>query len=130
MNYATSQYQAQSGGYLSSREIEAMAFRHINTLMAQARTPKERHNALHQNQKLWGIFLHSLQRIDCPLDPILQKDLLTLSTWSLKRSNEAMMRPLSLQPLIDINHDMIAGLSSTALNTSVHPPAGSFALTG
>ncbi|MBR0560320.1 flagellar biosynthesis regulator FlaF [Neokomagataea anthophila] len=130
MNYAASQYQAQSGGYLSSREIEAMAFRHINTLMTQAQTPEERHHALHQNQKLWGILLHSLQRKDCPLDSVLQKDLLTLSTWSLKQSNDAMMRPLSLEPLIDINHDMIAGLSSISHNAPPHQPTKSFAFTG
>ncbi|GBR44259.1 flagellar biosynthesis regulator FlaF [Neokomagataea thailandica] len=129
MNYAASQYQTQSGQYLSSREIEAMAFRHINALMTQAKTAQERHDALHQNQKLWSIFLHSLQRTDCPLEPILQKDLLTLSTWSLRHSNEAMMRPLSLAPLIDINNDMIAGLSHAQQNAVLHQPTGRLTMT-
>lgn len=130
MNYAASQYQAQSGTYLSHREIEAMAFRHINAMLTHAKNHDDRQAALHTNQRLWGIFLQSLQRVDCPLSPILRQDLMTLSTWSLRHSNTALMQPTSLQPLIDVNNDMIAGLTSQTAVSNPSSPAAHFALTG
>ncbi|WP_240775322.1 flagellar biosynthesis regulator FlaF [Neokomagataea tanensis] len=118
-----------------------MALRHVNAQLIAAKTTDERHQALHYNQKLWGIFLRSLQRTDCPLGGVLKQDLLTLSSWSLKHSNEALMRPLSLQPLIDVNNDMILGLSSDSIaaaeaplktQTAKHPSSSTLrlALTG
>ncbi|WP_040508785.1 flagellar biosynthesis regulator FlaF [Gluconobacter morbifer] len=113
MTYAASQYQKQSGAYLPPRELEAMAFRHVNDLLARARRSHERVEALSANLKLWGILMQSLQRVDCPLDVILQKDLLTLGSWSMNQSNKALNNTDSIQPIIDINTDMIEGLSAS-----------------
>ena len=110
MSYAASQYQQQSGSYLSGREIEVMAFTHVNTLLKTQKTPTARLEALSANQKLWSVSLSSLNRVDCPLDDILKQDLITVGTWSMRYSNIALNRDLPLAPLMDINQDMIDGL--------------------
>ncbi|KXV61809.1 flagellin assembly protein, partial [Gluconobacter japonicus] len=112
MTYGMSQYQNQSGTYLPPREVEAMAFRHVNDLLSKAKTHSDRQSALSANLKLWGILLQGVQRVDCPLDEILRKDLTTVGTWSMRYANVALNSDTSLKALIDINEDMIEGLSA------------------
>ncbi|AFW00979.1 flagellin assembly protein [Gluconobacter oxydans] len=113
MTYGMSQYQNQSGTYLPPRHVEAMAFRHVNDLLSKAKTHSDRQSALSANLKLWGILMQGIQRTDCPLDEILRKDLTTVGTWSMRYANVALNSDTSLKALIDINEDMIEGLSAS-----------------
>jgi len=112
VTYAASQYQKQSGSYLSSREVEVMAFRHVNTLLTQAKDHDKKVAALAANLKLWSILSLSVERVDCPLPAVLRDDLLKVGSWSMRYSNAAFNAPKDLQPLVDINNDMIEGLST------------------
>ncbi|OAG74195.1 flagellin assembly protein [Gluconobacter japonicus] len=124
MTYGMSQYQSQSGTYLPPREVEAMAFRHVNDLLAKAKTHSDRQSALSANLKLWGILLQGVQRVDCPLDEILRNDLTTVGTWSMRYANVALNSDTSLKALIDINEDMIEGLSASApVTTAPYAPS-------
>lgn len=114
MTYASSQYQKQSGSYLSSREVEVMAFRHVNTLLTQASDHEAKVAALAANLKLWSLLSLSIERVDCPLPAILRDDLIKVGSWSMRYSNAAFNAPKDLQPLIDINNDMIEGLAAAA----------------
>ncbi|GBR71264.1 flagellar biosynthesis regulator FlaF [Gluconobacter kanchanaburiensis] len=114
MTYAFSQYQKQSGSYLSSREIEVMAFRHVNTLLTQAADHEAKVAALAANLKLWSLLSLSVERVDCPLPTVLRDDLIKVGSWSMRYSNAAFNAPKDLQPLIDINNDMIEGLAAAA----------------
>ncbi|MBF0851881.1 flagellin assembly protein [Gluconobacter sp. R75690] len=112
MTYASSQYQKQSGSYLSSREVEVMAFRHVNTLLTQASDHEAKVAALAANLKLWSLLSLSVERVDCPLPPVLRDDLIKVGSWSMRYSNSAFNAPKDLKPLIDINNDMIEGLAT------------------
>ena len=125
VTYGMSQYQNQSGTYLPPREVEAMAFRHVNGLLSAAKTHSDRQAALSANLKLWGILMQGVQRTDCPLDAILRKDLTTVGTWSMRYANVALNSDTSLQALIDINMDMIEGLSASAAPSPYAGPAAS-----
>ncbi|MBF0859585.1 flagellin assembly protein [Gluconobacter sp. LMG 31484] len=123
MTYAFSQYQKQSGSYLSSREVEVMAFRHVNTLLSQAGDHEKRVAALAANLKLWSILSMSVERVDCPLPPVLRDDLIKIGSWAMCYSNTAFNAPRDLQPLIDVNNDMIEGLTASASTVQGIAPA-------
>jgi len=89
-----------------------MAFRHVNTLLAQANDHEKKIAALSANLKLWGLLALSVERVDCPLPAVLRDDLIKLGSWSRLYSNAAFNAPKDLQPLIDVNNDMIEGLSA------------------
>ncbi|MBN3866886.1 flagellar biosynthesis regulator FlaF [Gluconobacter kondonii] len=112
MTYAASQYQKQSGSYLSSREMEVMAFRHVNSLLTQAKDHEKKVAALAANLKLWSILSLSVERVDCPLPSVLRDDILKVGSWSMRYSNAAFNAAKDLQPLVDVNNDMIEGLSA------------------
>ncbi|GBR48930.1 flagellar biosynthesis regulator FlaF [Gluconobacter roseus] len=112
MTYASSQYQKQSGSYLSSREIEVMAFRHVNSLLADARDHQKKTMALAANLKLWSLLSMSVERNDSPLPPVLRDDIIKVGLWSMRYSNAALNASKDLKPLIDVNNDMIEGLSA------------------
>lgn len=120
MTYASSQYQKQSGSYLSSREIEVMAFRHVNSLLADARNHQKRTMALAANLKLWSTLAMSVERVDSPLPPVLRDDIIKVGLWSMRYSNAALNTSKDLKPLIDVNNDMIEGLSA---HPNSHPVA-------
>ncbi|MFT8716661.1 flagellar biosynthesis regulator FlaF [Gluconobacter potus] len=121
MTYASSQYQKQSGSYLSSREVEVMAFRHVNTLLTQASDHEAKVAALAANLKLWSLLSLSVERVDCPLPPVLRDDLIKVGSWSMRYSNSAFNAPKDLKPLIDINNDMIEGLATAPAPQNVAP---------
>lgn len=107
------QYQKQSGSYLSPREIEVMALRYVNNLLEEAEKPQQRLHALAASQKLWGTLLRGLLSTDCPLEEDVRTNLVKLGTFSLRHSNAALNSNLSLQPLIDVNNNLIEGLSAS-----------------
>lgn len=121
MTYASSQYQKQSGSYLSSREVEVMAFRHVNTLLSQATDHEKKVAALAANLKLWSLLSLSVERVDCPLPPVLRDDLIKVGSWSIRYSNTAFNTPKPLQPLIDVNNDMIEGLAAAQTPQNISP---------
>ncbi|GBR26484.1 flagellin assembly protein [Kozakia baliensis NRIC 0488] len=122
LNYAALQYQKRSGASLPSRDIEIMALKHANTLLSDKATVhlEPRRLALSSNIKLWSLLMQAVHRTDCPLPAILKKDLTTIGNWAMSYSNMAMNSEKPLRPLIDINQDMIDGLSAQEERTSAN----------
>ncbi|CAI9121535.1 flagellar biosynthesis regulator FlaF [Brytella acorum] len=112
MNYGASRYQQQSGADLSSRQVEALAFKKVNELMANPKSGVDRREALSKNYRLWSILLLGIGRTDNLLPPVLKSDLTKIATWMLRETNVAFNTVGSLQKIIDVNADMIAGLSA------------------
>lgn len=77
------------------------------------RSPKMA-DALKYNQRVWCIFQAELEKPDNPLPAILKADLLRLIAFIDKRTLEVMAHPApeKLTILIDINHNIAAGLST------------------
>lgn len=118
MNYGAALYQAQSGAYLSSREAEMFAFRRANQLLNAADNADSRRNALSINFKLWSLLLRGAENISNPLPDILRADIVALGAWVLIETNSLMSSARPLRSLIEINQDMIEGLSGAADTTS------------
>ena len=89
MNYGALRYQQQSGAGLSSRQVEALAFKKVNELMANPRNGADRREALAKNYRLWSILLLGIERTDNLLPSVLKNDLLKIATWMLKETNLA-----------------------------------------
>jgi flagellar biosynthesis regulator FlaF len=116
MSYAAlQQYGRSSGSYLSGREIEVIALNFANRKLREAQAPQPRREALAVNIRLWSTLLNGVQDQNSPLPPILRQDLVSVGTWAMRYSNQALNRMMSLDPLIDINQDMIDGLSAGSI---------------
>jgi flagellar protein FlaF len=92
------------------REIEAAAFAFVNRSLTSATEGADRVRALGRNHKLWSMLLADIGLTGNALPSILKKDLVSLGAWSMSYSINAMTRDCPLQPLIDINNDMIDAL--------------------
>ncbi len=110
MSYGLAQYDRSAGTALAPRDVEAAAFAFVNKLLEGAIDGPERTAALARNHRLWSLLLTDIGLSSNGLPPILKKDLVSVGNWSMSYSIIAMGRDIPLQPLIDINHDMIDAL--------------------
>lgn len=114
MAYGSSLYDRSAERSIPPRDMEASAFVFVNRLLTEANTEQDRIKALNRNHRLWSLLVTDVGLSSNKLPPILKKDLVTLGVWSMSYSNVAMATDRSLQPLIDINADMIEALRSEA----------------
>ncbi|AQS88745.1 flagellin assembly protein [Neoasaia chiangmaiensis NBRC 101099] len=113
MNYAVSRYVRQTDSGLSSKDVEIDSFKRANNLLLNAGTVDERRSALRINYMMWSILTRGVDRTDNLLPDLLKKDLISLGGWVMNFSNAALNDSSDLQPLIDINRDMIDGLNQS-----------------
>lgn len=68
--------------------------------------------ALHNNRRLWSIFLTSATNVDNPLPKNLRQNVANLGIFVFNHtlSVQANPRPEALNPLININRELAAGL--------------------
>ena len=111
MNYGALRYQQQSGAYLSPRETEAMVLKRVNELLENAKGADARREALAKNYRLWALLLQGVEHADNPLPAVLKMDVVKVATWMLKATNAALNTVGSLREIIDINNDIISGLT-------------------
>ncbi len=130
MAYGTQTYRNSEASALAPREVEAAAFLFVNRALEQVDGPRSKVEALCKNQKLWSLLLKDLACSSNVLPEILKQDLVRLGTWSMAYSIRAMPGELPLQPLIDINSDMVDALrngeAAGPAATPAHPGAGPF----
>lgn len=112
MAYGPQTYRNSEASALAPREVEAAAFLFVNRALEQADGHRSKVEALCKNQKLWSLLLMDLACSSNALPDILRQDLVRLGTWSMAYSIRAMPGELPLQPLIDINSDMVEALRS------------------
>ena len=110
MFYGSAQYSLGASNTVPPRELEAAAFAYVNRSLETAADHRERTVALGRNQRLWALLLNDVGLTSNTLPPVLKKDLVTLGRWSMSYSIVAMGSERPLQPLIDINTDMIEAL--------------------
>lgn len=70
-------------------------------------------NALTFNRKLWTIFMTSVTREDNGLPPIAKNNIANLGLFILNETREILLDPVKpqrLEPLININRQLAAGL--------------------
>ena len=110
MTNGQSVYGRNAERSLEPRDVEAAAFVFVNRMLAEATTGPERIKALHRNHRLWSLLLTDVGLSSNGLPPILKKDLVSVGAWSMSYSIVAMNVDRPVQPLIDINNDMIEAL--------------------
>jgi flagellar protein FlaF len=99
----------QLGG-ATPRETEMLAFGLCNDRMAKADTPRARVEALHKTHQLWSLLVRDLESPGNALPAALKRQLLSLGMWAMFYSTRAIARDLPVQPLINVNRNMIEGL--------------------
>jgi flagellar biosynthesis activator protein FlaF len=114
----------QLGG-ATPRETEIMAFGLCNDRLSKADSPRARIEALHKTHQLWSLLVRDLRSPGNALPEGLKRQLVSLGTWAMLYATRAIPEQLSVQPLIDINSDMIDGLRAQAqASASTRAPIG------
>jgi len=110
MRQAAAQYQRTSAASLAGRPTECAAFNMVIRDLAACSPGPTRVAALGRNHTLWSVLVKDLSVADNALPEGLKANLMRLGFWSMRYSTLAMLRDLSLQPLIDVNRDVLEGL--------------------
>jgi flagellar protein FlaF len=110
-------YAAAQNAAASPREIEIRAFRYVNGLMAGATDFAQRVAALHKVSQLWSILVGDLTTDSNALPMELKARLISLGLWAQREAAARMADEESLDPLIALHRDMIAGLEGQGMMT-------------
>lgn len=120
----------QLGG-ATPRETEILAFGLCNDRLSKADSPRARIEALHKTHELWSVLIQDLQTPGNALPENLKQQLLSLGIWATMYCTRAIPRDLPVQPLIDVNRNMIDGLraqpGATKPPSFASPPGASVA---
>ncbi len=120
MRDAAARYQKASDAGISGRETECAAFRLINRELA-AGEGVARTRAIGRNHTLWSILVKDLALAENALPVGMKTHLIGLGLWAMRYSTLALLRDLPVQPLIDVNTNVLDGLmaqGSTAAQTT------------
>ncbi|WP_270936528.1 flagellar biosynthesis regulator FlaF [Falsiroseomonas oryzae] len=107
-------YAAAQNAASSPKELELRAFRYVNGLLAGAGDVPARATALQKTAQLWSILVGDLTLDSNGLPDELKGRLISLGIWAQREAAARMMDDASLQPLIALHRDMIAGLEAQA----------------
>lgn len=107
-------------GGASPQEAEILAFGLCNARLSNAHESRTRIEALNKNHSLWSLLVRDLSGQANQLPAQLKQSLLDLGFWVMSYSLAAMGRELPLQPLIDVNQNILEGLK---LQTRAAPSA-------
>ncbi len=107
-----SQYRKASETNISGRETECAAFNMVNRELAACDDGQTRIRALGHNHAMWSTLVRDLGLAENALPDHLKSQLISLGLWSMRYSTRALLEPLSVQPLIDVNRNIVEGLSA------------------
>lgn len=119
---SVARYAATQNAAASPREIELRAFRYVNGLLSGASDVPTRATALSKTTQLWQILLGDLISDGNALPDDLKARLISLGLWAQREAMARMMDEASLEPLMALHRDMIAGLEAQAQALAA-PPA-------
>lgn len=109
---ALTRYAAQQNAAASPREVELRAFRYVNGLLAAAAGTPARAAALHRTHQLWSLLMADLTLPGNALPPALKGQLVSLGLWAQREAMARLGDGGSLEPLMALHRDMIAGLEA------------------
>lgn len=105
-------------GGASPRETEILAFGLCNARLKACRDATSRIDALNKTHQLWSLLVRDLASNANRLPESLKKQLVDLGFWAMGYSVAAMGRDLALQPLIEVNQNILDGLRLQQAATS------------
>ena len=105
-------YATQQNAAASPREVELRAFRYVNGLLATATDVPARARALHKTHQLWSLLISDLSQPGNALPADLKGRLISLGLWAQREAAVRLEDTASLEPLVALHRDMIAGLEA------------------
>ena len=105
-------YASQQNAAASPREVELRAFRFVNGLLASAADVPARARALHKTHQLWSLLISDLAQPGNALPADLKGRVISLGLWAQREAAARLEDEASLEPLIALHRDMIAGLEA------------------
>ena len=124
MTRTASYFRTPQIGGATPRETEILAFGLCNDRLAKADTPRARIEALHKTHELWSLLVKDLQFPGNGLPAELKEKLTVLGFWAMTYSTQAIPSDLPLEPLIEINRNIIDGLRQQQVAASPAPASG------
>jgi flagellar biosynthesis regulator FlaF len=97
-------------GGASPRETEILAFGLCNARLKACSDAASRIDALNKTHQLWSLLVRDLAGNANSLPESLKKQLVDLGFWAMGYSVAAMGRDLPVQPLIEVNQNILEGL--------------------
>jgi flagellar protein FlaF len=119
MAFGFAQYERVGNQVVLPRENEARAFALVNRHLAEAASDIERIKALSRNHQLWSILLKDIALSSNALPQALKQEIAGLGLWAMGYSNLAIVRPLPIRPLINVNQAILEGLSASPLRPAL-----------
>jgi flagellar protein FlaF len=104
------------------QESEAVAFAMCNAALGSIADGRQRVHALHKNHQLWSFIVKDVAKETNRLPADLKRRIAELGLWSMRYSVAAMANDLPVQPLIQVNQDMIDGLRAQTGNAGATNP--------
>ncbi len=117
MRKGAARYAERSIAYINPQETEVASFNLINRELASAKTPAERIRAIGRNHDLWSTLLKDLSQSGNRLPAPLKRQLIDLAIWSMRYSILATLKNLAVQPLLEVNTNILEGLKAQSRDT-------------
>jgi flagellar protein FlaF len=105
-------YQQASEQFASARDTELAAFAAVTRALEEDAPGMPRVRALGRNHALWSTLIKALAMDSNPLPQALKGQLIDLAAWSMRYSTLAILHPLPVGPLIDVNRNIAEGLAA------------------
>lgn len=102
--------QAVHIGGATPRETEMLAFGFCNARLSKASDPRSRIDALSKTHQLWSLMVRDLACEGNMMPETTKQDLIGIGFWAMGYSVAAACHPIPLQPLIDVNQNILEGL--------------------
>lgn len=115
--------QTDQIGGASPRETEILAFGLCNARLKKAADPAARIDALNKTHQLWSILVRDLSGDGNNLPVDVKSGLIDLGFWAMGYSISAICKNLPVQPLIDVNQNVLEGLRGQMANLDRTAPS-------
>ncbi len=122
MRKGAARYFEHSRSSINPQETEVALFSLVNRELAAARTPAQRIRAIGRNHDLWSTMLKDLSQSGNRLPEPLKQQLIDLAIWSMRYSILATLKNLAVQPLLDVNTNILEGLQAQTLKHTSSAP--------
>jgi flagellar protein FlaF len=103
------------------QESEAIAFAMCNAALGNITDGRQRVQVLLRNHQLWSMIVKDVAKEANGLPAELKRRIGELGLWAMRYSVAAMARDLSLEPLMQVNQDMIDGLRAQTRQAPATP---------
>lgn len=105
----------------SPRETEVLAFGLCNARLKSFNDARSRIDALNKTHQLWSLLVRDLAGNANKLPSDLKTQLVDIGFWAMGYCVAAMGSDVSVQPLIDVNQNILEGLKMQQ-KTQASPP--------